>query len=433
MMKKTYLIFISFLITILILGCKQNNKDYRLAASNKNTSSYTAGQIISNEIKRSTNYQFKINDSCNGSFDNIKNIMENRADFAIIQNTLNYGSLQYSEKEINNKIRTVVPLYSQILFVIYHDSIHNDNIIELFKGRRIGLGPKSEATDWFVKRVLSYFGLKQDEYTAIYTDYPENMVNDNIDISCSVTSFNNKRIQELMKQPNLRLFSFDQLSNVEIGGSTINSLSLRNTTLIPRIIPKYTYFNKPETPILTVSTNAILVCRADMDEEVIYEISQSIFDHKSLIVNTNPIFNIINENFSTSELRFPLHTGVKMYLDRAKPGFLEKYAEVMALLLTITVLLFGAFTSLNGWQKQRKKDRVDVYYQKVIDIDQYIEIVKSSNELQKLENQLFSIRNDAFDLLINEKLSADDSFNIFLNLLETSFKRIQMKAEEISK
>ena len=423
MIKKKYWFFIFTLILSTLFSCNQDQKKFRLAASNENTSSHTAGQVISNEIKRKTDFEFYLIDSCMGSFDNARSILDHKADFAILQNTLNYDEHDYSEEDLNNSIRTVLPLYSQILFVIYHDSIHDDNIKNLFAGKRVGLGPKNEATDWLVTEILDYFGIKPHDYIPVYTDYSENIVNDMIDISCSVTSFNNQRIIDLMSEPNLRLFSFDELSNVEIQGSTINSLSLRNTTLSPKIIPKHTYFSKPETPILTVSTNAILVCRTDMDDNIIHEITQSIINHKSLIVNTNPIFRIINEDFNTSELRFPIHPGVQMYLDRAKPSFLEKYAEVMALLLTITVLLFGLITSFTNWQRQRKKDRIDIYYQKVLNLDKIINKTSSSKELIKAETELLSIRDDAFKLLINEKLSADESFNIFLKLLESSLTK----------
>ncbi|MCK5775636.1 MAG: TAXI family TRAP transporter solute-binding subunit, partial [Bacteroidales bacterium] len=423
MIKKIYWFFIFTLILSTLFSCNQDHKKLRLAASSENTSSHTAGLVISNEIKNKTDFEFYLIDSCRGSFDNARSILDNKADFAILQNTLNYHEHDYSEEDINNSIRTVLPLYSQILFVIYHDSIHNNDIKKLFLDKRIGLGPKGEATDWLVTLILDYFGIHPNDYIPVYTDYPENIVNDKIDISCSVTSFNNQRIIDLMSQPNLRLFSFDDLSNVEIHGSTINSLSLRNTTLSPKIIPKHTYYSKPQTPVLTVSTNAVLVCRSDMDDGIIYEITQSLINHKSLIVNSNPIFRIINENFNTNELRFPIHPGVQMYLDRAKPSFLEKYAEVMALLLTITVLLFGLITSIGNWQKLRKKDRIDIYYQKVLDLDKVINNTSSSEELIKIEKELLNIRDEAFKLLINEKLSADESFNIFLRIMESCIQK----------
>jgi len=147
---------------------------------------------------------------------------------------------------------------------------------------------------------------------------------------------------------------------------------------------------------------------------------------------TMALFNDIHEEINTDNLRFPLHDGVKMYLDRAKPSFLQKYAEVMALIITITVLLFGGLTSLSNWQKQRKKDRIDVYYQKVINLDPAINDAKSSHQLHNIETQLFFIRDEAFDLLIKEKLSADESFNIFLRVLETSISRIHKKIDILS-
>ena len=421
---RRYSLFALLFGLLLVTSCTQAPKEYRLAAGNDGISNYEAGELISKQLERTSGIKLQILDSCFGTIDNIERLLENKADFAIVQNTLDYNRLGYSEDEIDATVKTVIPLYKQILYIIYSDTIHNDDLFKLVKGKRVGVGPKDEGTDWLVIDLLSYFGLTPDDYTLVYTSNADNIVNENIDISCSITSFNNKRIIKMMKQDNLRLFSFDQLSNFEIGGSTVNGVSIKNTTLSPCIIPKYSYSNKPLYPVLTISTNGVLICRADIDEDVIYDITQNIIDNKSIIVNINPIFNVINEEYYTSNHRFPLHSGVKMYLDRAKPSFLVRYAEVIALMLSIAAVLFGALSSLNQWQRRRKKDRIDVYYQYVIDIDKKITEATNKETLIKLESELLAIRDKAFDLLIREKLIADESFNIFLRVLEHALKRI---------
>jgi len=432
-MKRTNLLaIISLLIVFSFSSCQQSKKKFYLAAANRGTSNFQAGELISNDLKHNLGIQLLMVDSCSGSIDNLSKVMDGEADFAIIQNSLNYKSLKYTENEINHELRTVIPLYSQNLFVIYPDSLEFDNIFELFEGKRVGMGPSEGGTAWLVKKVLRYFDIDTNHYTPVYTEYTENVVCTDIDISCSVTSFNNPRIINLMSNKHLKMYSFDKLSNVTIKGSVVDGISLKNTTLTPVIIPKYTYYNKPLEPVLTIATKGVLVCRKDVSDDIIYDITESIIDNKTLIVNKDAIFNDIHEEINTDNLRFPLHNGVKMYLDRAKPSFLQKYAEVMALIITITVLLFGGLTSLSNWQKQRKKDRIDIYYQKVINLDPAINDAKSSQQLHNIETQLFFIRDEAFDLLIKEKLSADESFNIFLRVLETSISRIHKKIDSLS-
>ena len=256
--------------------------------------------------------------------------MENKADFAIIQNTLDYEDLGYSKDELNKNIRTVLPLYTHNLFIIYKSKESSQNILDIFDGKRVGLGPKDGGTAWFVEELLGYYGLKEGDYTPVYTKYTNNVIGKDIDISCSVTSYNNPRIISMMRNPELTIFSLGNPENIAIGGSSVNGINLRNNTLFPFIIPKDTYINTPKEPVLTISTFGVLICRADLDENMVYDIMESIVNNKSLIINENPIFNIIHEEFNHSNLRFPLHDGVNMYLYRSKPSFLVKYAEVIA-------------------------------------------------------------------------------------------------------
>lgn len=426
---------ILLLITLIIFinSCKNDDKSLVIAALNNGTSNFQAGKLIVKELKNDIGINFKFDSTAAGSLGNVRLLMEKKADFAIIQNTLDYEDLGYSKEELNQNIRTVLPLYTHNLFIIYKKENAHQNIVELFKGKKVGLGPKDGGTAWFVEKLLSYYGLNEGDYIPVYTKFIENIIGENIDISCSVTSYNNPRIISMMRNPKLDIFSLGNPNNIAIGGSSVNGINLRNNTLFPFIIPKDTYVNTPKEPILTISTYGVLICRADLDEDMVYEIMETIIHNKALIINENPIFNIIHEEFNHSNLRFPLHDGVNMYLDRSKPSFLVKYAEVIALIITLLVILSGSIRSLNNWSKLKKKNRIDVYYQKIIDLDIEIKNSYSIDKLQELVAKIFKIRDEAFQNLIDEKLIADESFNIFLRIQEDSLKRIYRKQEELDK
>jgi len=426
------LIFLVLVFSVLLISsCKKRDKKLVIAALNNGTSNYQAGKLIARELKNDIGIDFKFDSTAVGSLGNVKLLMENKADFAIIQNTLDYEDLGYSKDELNQNIRTVLPLYTHNLFIICKNEDTHQDILELFKGKRVGLGPKDGGTAWFMEELFKYYGLKDGDYIPVYSKFMENIVGKDIDISCSVTSYNNPRIISMMRNPNLNIFSLGNPENIAIGGSSVNGINLRNNTLFPFIIPKDTYTNTPKEPILTISTFGVLICRADLDEDMVYEIMESIIHNKALIITENPIFNIIHEEFNHSNLRFPLHDGVNMYLERAKPTFLVKYAEVIALIITLLVILSGSLRSLNNWTKLKKKNRIDIYYQKVIDLDIEIKNSNSMDKLQALIAEIFKIRDEAFQNLIDEKLTADESFNIFLRIQEDSLKRIYRKQEEL--
>ena len=91
-----------------------------------------------------------------------------------------------------------------------------------------------------------------------------------------------------------------------------------------------------------------------------------------------------------------------------QPSFFERYAEAFGVIFSILVVAFGGFTSL----KKIRKERIDKYYKRVMNC-------KNVDELEELSNE-------AVSQLQNEKLTADESFTIFLNLVEKRRREIEI-------
>ena len=83
---------------------------------------------------------------------------------------------------------------------------------------------------------------------------------------------------------------------------------------------------------------------------------------------------------------------------------LLRYAELIALLVTLTVLFTGLANRYLKRINQKKKDRIDVYYDMIL-------AAESSDELEK-------IRRKAIQQMQDENLLADETFVIFLQLYE---------------
>ncbi|MEM1408512.1 MAG: hypothetical protein AAGG59_17140, partial [Bacteroidota bacterium] len=68
------------------------------------------------------------------------------------------------------------------------------------------------------------------------------------------------------------------------------------------------------------------------------------------------------------------------------------------------------------WQKTRKKNKIDVYYNKLITIRGKIRAITCSGEADALLEEVKNIQEETVELVVREKLMADESFSIFLNL-----------------
>ncbi|NOT74898.1 MAG: hypothetical protein HOP08_08200 [Cyclobacteriaceae bacterium] len=162
--------------------------------------------------------------------------------------------------------------------------------------------------------------------------------------------------------------------------------------------------------------DAVLVCRSDLDADYVYRVIHTLSENSQDLKNINPLLYHFSPDFDSRELSFSIHQGARQYLNRDAPSVFERYAEVMGVVVTILVTLVSALYTLTQWQRRRKKNKIDVYYQRLQNIRKRVKLSESQESLEELKSELQAIQDETIDLVTREKLLADESFIIFLNL-----------------
>ncbi|MEJ1238329.1 TAXI family TRAP transporter solute-binding subunit [Chryseolinea sp. T2] len=175
------------------------------------------------------------------------------------------------------------------------------------------------------------------------------------------------------------------------------------------------------TAIHTFATDAILVTRKDVGENAIFQLAETILQGKMALVRKDPMYRSISESISRSTLLFPLHEGTSSYLRRDTPTFLERYADTLALVLSIAVLLYSIVQAVNNRLRQIKKDRIDQYFLEFLDI-------RSKNDLtvQQQSDRLNDLFQRALLQMTNEKMDKND-FHIFSRLLQQELTNLRLR------
>ena len=75
--------------------------------------------------------------------------------------------------------------------------------------------------------------------------------------------------------------------------------------------------------------------------------------------------------------------------------------------------LYRACKSLARWRAHRKKDRIDIFYLKLLAVQERI----GDESPSALLEELTGLEREAFAALIAERLAANESFRIFTDLL----------------
>ncbi|MFW5658583.1 MAG: TAXI family TRAP transporter solute-binding subunit, partial [Bacteroidota bacterium] len=187
------------------------------------------------------------------------------------------------------------------------------------------------------------------------------------------------------------------------------------------------YGRYPEAPILTVAVDAMLLAHRDVDPTVVSDLIRVIMEDKPMLSHYNILLGQISDDFDFNGLDFPLHPGAVQYLERDKPTFLERYAEVLALFLTLTVVGAGGYRRYQQRLNQQKKDRIDVYYKKLLEIERDAPSLNTLAEIEAMEDKIQQLRRHAFDALIVERLRADESFRIFVTLSNDVLRELERR------
>lgn len=99
----------------------------------------------------------------------------------------------------------------------------------------------------------------------------------------------------------------------------------------------------------------------------------------------------------------------------------------MGFLLSACILLWGLAGGIRKWLLQKRKDRIDKYYQA---IESIIGRLREEESLDTLEEELITLRKDALHELVKEKLAADESFVIYQNMANGCQQLLAQKKQE---
>ncbi|EAQ96737.1 TAXI family TRAP transporter solute-binding subunit [Congregibacter litoralis] len=213
-------------------------------------------------------------------------------------------------------------------------------------------------------------------------------------------------------------FSLVPLSKFDAAGAEfyIDGISFLVPQLRSTRIPALTYsLPGNEVGIDALAVDMLLVAHKSTDDSLIYELTRVLLEQKPRFAAVEPaLFRWMSADFDVGDLTFPLHRGSRQYFDRDEPGFLERYAETLNFLVYLAALLVTGVLAFGRWRARRRKDRIDDFYLRVLELRRGA----GFDDPAKLLGELESIENEAFTALINERLAADDSFRIFTELAE---------------
>ena len=161
----------------------------------------------------------------------------------------------------------------------------------------------------------------------------------------------------------------------------------------------------------------MLLARPDVEASAVYDLIGEFLRLRPALAACNPgLFRDLSGDFDSRRSTFVLHPGAQAYLERSEPSVYERYSGIAEVVVTIVVALVSAGFAGFRIYKVRRKNRIDTFYTEAIRLRNSITERSSSEERQAVVENVRELQNEAFQLLVDEKLDADESFRIFITL-----------------
>ena len=304
---------------------------------------------------------------------------------------------------------TLAPLYPSVLHVLYNNASVPENFADLIRGARVYAGPLGGAAHRLLLQLCVDYGVVSGQFRLLDNPWTESP--DVYFIFGGLLS-----ADSITQLQGYRLFTFADAKDTS-GGSEVDGIVLRHNHLKPFLLPKNIYNTLSNDPIVTLSIRSVLIAHEGFNRDYAFEIASQLFDRSQEIALTYPLVTReLNDGVDASGLMFPLHSGTRRYLDRDKPGFIERYVEVLALILTIIIALLSSGYGLYRHRLQVRKDRVDVYYSLFLDIRRDMRATNSPAAWRSYHERAVDVQQEVLNLLINERVAADASLLAFLSI-----------------
>lgn len=194
--------------------------------------------------------------------------------------------------------------------IIQYNSLASQNITKMtdLKGKRVSIGPAGGGGALIFEEILPYWDMNMDDMNVSYMSYAdggEALTDGRIDVNVPHGA------------PPLEAISTVAVTNpiniISMEPEVLEKISEDLPYYDAAVIPGGTYAGLDED-ITSLGVQDILVCRSDMDEETVYQITKAIYEHLEYLHSIHAsLAGMDFEGYKDSLV--PLHPGAKRFYE----------------------------------------------------------------------------------------------------------------------
>ena len=328
--KKVLIVFSLLLVfTVSLVGCSSNGgsgedeeqssgeeKTTYLSIATGGTSGtyYPIGGAMAKVISDDVANTSASAQSTGASVTNTRLISKKEVELAILQNDIaSYafkGQNKFEDKAVKN-MRGIATLYPEIIQIVVRQGTGIETIQDL-KGQKVAVGAPGSGVEANAKQILAKFNLTYDDIEEDYLSFSEaasRLKDKQIDAAFLTAGVPTAAVMDIAATQDIKLLNFTQ--------EQIDDLNSDYPFLTGVDVPANTY-NGQEEEVRTVALKATLVALESLDEDLVYNITKSIFENRDQLIERHSRAKDIKLETAQDGMTIPLHPGAQKYFDEVK-------------------------------------------------------------------------------------------------------------------
>jgi TRAP transporter TAXI family solute receptor len=205
-------------------------------------------------------------------------------------------------------IRAIAVLFPTVVHIFAKRDAGIERVTD-FRGKRVDVGPRGSEPEQAVRLIFDSYGLGYPQMRAVFgskSDPADEIRKGNLDGVIYWTPLHHRAITQVTTGADVRLIPIGREQIAMIQERTERSRFLKSTT-----IPKGTYPHQDQD-VLTLGEDILLLCRRDLPESLVYQLTKVLFDSVAVLANAHPAANGITlERGPTTSIE--LHPGAARY------------------------------------------------------------------------------------------------------------------------
>lgn len=243
-----------------------------------------------------------------GSTENVQAVEAGRAAIGFTQADVAYVAYRRgteNDRRPYSALRGMAMLWTNTVHVVVPRDSDVRSVGEL-RGRRVAVGTRGSGSETLAHIVLEAYGLPypsiQPEFLS-FVDTIDRMRGGQLDAALIVAGLPAGAVVDLSDRPGIRV--------LPIPRDQVRTMRAQYPFLQPLVVPGGTYAGMPD-PIETLGVSSLLVARDDLDEQLAYRLTRTLFEVLPELQAVHPAARLIDPEQAPAT-PIPLHPGAARY------------------------------------------------------------------------------------------------------------------------